>query len=402
LFDALVVAAFGVALVCLHASAPAVRSGPIDAVNPLLGDASFVATFGRPPGPADDDELRIRTHLQYVERRLRAVDVSGWDDTARRRRLENLDRLRAYIAAGVFPAGESREGWLPTFIDDRGRRCAVADLVESSAGSALAIAIAARFRNAYIAAIDDPAFDDWIAISGLSRAELAMIQPSYRWAHERIASSLEWRLGAQTLYALSDGTSTNPARTIAAAEGGLRWVRFPNSFLTGKWMLAADGAAGAAFSGDAYYRLVFRGGMVFSPFPDARSALGVDVGAGGERLGAAVPGAGIVPFEVYWNTDLGTREAGFRAARLQVRGEGQLVLAGRSYDFVWGAYVEALWLFQREFPHLRGLALTVGMRELGGVRYGLLALGFNARELSTRMVPYRTEEPLPWGWGSLP
>ena len=78
-----------------------------------------------------------------------------------------------------------------------------------------------------------------------------MIQPAYNWGSERMTSALEWRLGVQTLYALTE-SATNTADTIAAAEGGLRWVNFPNRALTGKWMFAADGAAGASFSGDAY------------------------------------------------------------------------------------------------------------------------------------------------------
>ena len=61
----------------IHAAPARVRSAPIDSVNAVLGDASFVAAFGRPPGPGDSDEVRIRTHLAYVERRLRAVDVEA-------------------------------------------------------------------------------------------------------------------------------------------------------------------------------------------------------------------------------------------------------------------------------------------------------------------------------------
>jgi hypothetical protein len=91
---------------------------------------------------------------------------------------------------------------------------------------------------------------------------------------------------------------------------------------------------------------------------------------------------------------------------LQLRGEGQLVLAGRSQDFTWGAYVELLWLFRREFPHLRGLTLTAGMRELGGVRYGVVMVGFNDREVfrasTVRRSPDDEPEDLPWGWGNLP
>jgi hypothetical protein len=37
----------------------------------VVGDASFVARFGRPPSPTDDETLRIQTHLEWVTRALR-------------------------------------------------------------------------------------------------------------------------------------------------------------------------------------------------------------------------------------------------------------------------------------------------------------------------------------------
>ena len=46
-------------------------------VNAVLGDVSFVEKLGRPPDASTDADLRIRTHLEYVERRLREKDCSG-------------------------------------------------------------------------------------------------------------------------------------------------------------------------------------------------------------------------------------------------------------------------------------------------------------------------------------
>jgi len=383
-FEAAVIAALGASLVVL-APPPAGRDGRArDGVNAVLGDASFVETFGRPPGPGDAEALRIRTHLLYVERLLRAAGAGPLDETARRHRLDNLDRLHAYALAGAYPSGDSPIRRLPTFIDDRGRRCAVADLVARSAGSALAAAIGRRFRNAYIGEIDDPAFDAWTAASGLSRTELAMIQPTYNFEVDTPVGQMDGRLGAQALHALSGG-DVNPARNIAFAEGGLRWIALSNVLFTGSWTFGADGEAGASFSGDAYHRLVARGGMTFYQFILGHS-FGFDAGVGEQRLGAILPEAAIVPFQILWNVDFETFPPGVPVARLQLRGEGQLVLAGRDQDFSWAANVDLLWFIRPLSGWRMAPMITASVLELGGVEYAGLAIGMTARTVFTKKV----------------
>lgn len=43
-------------------------------INPLLGDASFVHTFGHAPSANADEDVRIATHLAYIEQLLRDAD----------------------------------------------------------------------------------------------------------------------------------------------------------------------------------------------------------------------------------------------------------------------------------------------------------------------------------------
>lgn len=45
--------------------------GKDETINPLIKDASFVDKFGRQPNAATDEDLRIKTHLEYVENFLR-------------------------------------------------------------------------------------------------------------------------------------------------------------------------------------------------------------------------------------------------------------------------------------------------------------------------------------------
>jgi hypothetical protein len=147
---------------------------PILTINPELGDESFVAAFGRLPTAHDDIPLRVATHVGYVARQLRERDVSH------PRRTALLAALDAYVAAGKFPASETDHGLLPTFLDPGGVRCAVAHLVETTAGTATMTALDRDHHNAFIADLtSDSRFVAWAADSGFTLEELAWIQPSY-------------------------------------------------------------------------------------------------------------------------------------------------------------------------------------------------------------------------------
>src|SRR5262245_54922162 len=98
---------------------------PPTTVNAVIGDVSFVAAFGRVPTAADDADLRVATHLAYVEQLLRARRGSP-------ERARLLDVLHAYRLAGRFPHGEVPSATRPVFIDRAtGARCAVGALVEA-------------------------------------------------------------------------------------------------------------------------------------------------------------------------------------------------------------------------------------------------------------------------------
>jgi hypothetical protein len=159
---------------------PAPAGRPIDTINPILGDASFIEACGRPPTADDDQQLRVRTHLAYVEARLRRRDVGALSHAQRASRATLLDSLHRYLLAGQFPAGAPKVGYLPTFIDGRGVRCAVAMLVEQTAGAATVTALDRAFHNAFIAQIDSSELDDWVTTSGFTRDEVVMIQPTYQ------------------------------------------------------------------------------------------------------------------------------------------------------------------------------------------------------------------------------
>ena len=126
------------------------------------------------------EDWRIRTHLRLVEQRLRARDVSDLSAPLHAARQHNLDRLHEYWTAGIFPRNtEGRYWYTPSFIDQRGRTCAVADLMVQSGVDALAKRVDQVYHNAYVRQMQMPDLELWAAQSGLTVDELALIQPGY-------------------------------------------------------------------------------------------------------------------------------------------------------------------------------------------------------------------------------
>jgi hypothetical protein len=128
--------------------------------------------------PDMDPTQRIKLHLSTLEARFRAKDDSKLSLEARRERAKNLDRLREYWRAGQFPQNDYEPGGIfPIFIDRRGTHCAVGYLVDRSGFSEAADTIAKKENFALLRDIQNPQLDPWIAQSGLTKEECAMIQP---------------------------------------------------------------------------------------------------------------------------------------------------------------------------------------------------------------------------------
>jgi len=138
-----------------------------------------VARYGETPGDDAPERDRIRVHLEWVAAELRSRDVSHLSPDLRERRAWLLGELRAYAARGRFPRLDAPSARRPRFIDHRGVACAVGHLVEVSAGRDVAEAVADAHEHDYLWDIDMPEARAWIATSGFTPRELAMIQPTY-------------------------------------------------------------------------------------------------------------------------------------------------------------------------------------------------------------------------------
>ena len=151
-----------------------------DSVNPIIGDISFVNKFGFEPDLTTNDELRIATHLEYVENLLRQKNVSDLPVKLKKNRIRILDLLNKYWKAGIFPKNyDFASQRKPCFIDKDDRICAVGYLIEQTAGRQVAEKINLNHKYDELLAMNDRTVDHWISISGLTKEECAMIQPSY-------------------------------------------------------------------------------------------------------------------------------------------------------------------------------------------------------------------------------
>lgn len=149
-------------------------------INPVLGDISFVTKFGQQPTVTTAEDLRIKTHLEYVENLLRQKDISNLTPEQQEKRKYLLDLLHDYWTAGIFPRNyEYKNERKPCFIDKDGKICAVGYLVEQTAGRQTAEQINGNHQYDKLLAINDRTVDNWITASGLTKEECAMIQPAY-------------------------------------------------------------------------------------------------------------------------------------------------------------------------------------------------------------------------------
>jgi hypothetical protein len=195
------------------ASSPEVHS---KGVNLYIGDMS--AVFGYVPGtagmdPVEAERVRVRGHLLFAHDILAAVDTSGWPAERRLARAKNLERLQAYALAGEFPHNDDHaDVFRPTFVDDAGTLCAVGALFAADHGRDAAVRVAGEFKYAFVAQIHDGELAAWQQTSGLSTAELGLIQPTYSEPPGR-AEERVW-----LPFGLLDRVQLAPPRVSASAE----------------------------------------------------------------------------------------------------------------------------------------------------------------------------------------
>lgn len=151
-----------------------------NSINPVIGNTSYVEKFGKEPTAQINEDVRIKTHLSYVEKLLRKKSTLHLSIIERKKRALILDYLQSYHEAGIFPRNYDHEDERrPCFIDKDNNICAVGYLVEKTAGLEAAQAINSEFKYATIGEMNSELLENWVKTTGLSKQEIAMIQPTY-------------------------------------------------------------------------------------------------------------------------------------------------------------------------------------------------------------------------------
>src|SRR5690606_24129817 len=94
---------FLVILIMLTSCSSEKNESKNDKINPVLGDISYLKATGFFPTKSTDENIRIRTHLEYVESLLKQKDVSHLPIQLQINRKKHIDHLHEYIVKGQFP-----------------------------------------------------------------------------------------------------------------------------------------------------------------------------------------------------------------------------------------------------------------------------------------------------------
>jgi hypothetical protein len=145
----------------------------------IAGAAAHSATADTDSAAAET--VRVRAHLTAVEAELRAADVSAFTAAQRAARARNLDVLREYREAGVFPHNHVLpDARTPVFVDEHGTHCAVGYLLARDGRHDLITRVRTHRNTATVHELaSEPELVTWLEQAGLTLDEAARIQPTY-------------------------------------------------------------------------------------------------------------------------------------------------------------------------------------------------------------------------------
>lgn len=120
----------------------------------------------------------LKAHYAAAEQELLGRDISSMAPEQRERRARLIEALRAYRERGQFGRNpDSSVERAPIFVDEGGRRCAVAELLHSTGEDELVARVRAGRNSAWILDLaGDRQFSAWLEHNGLTLDEAARIQ----------------------------------------------------------------------------------------------------------------------------------------------------------------------------------------------------------------------------------
>ncbi len=129
------------------------------------------------------------------------------------RRAQMLGWLRDYTVAGVYPT-DAYGRPASVFVDDKGVRCPMAELIHKSGRDDLVAAVHVEGNAVRLADVHDGPLHDWILSSGLTQEEIALVQGAAN-------IDFEWMQGQELAIQLAQGTAEVRGK-LETAEMALR------------------------------------------------------------------------------------------------------------------------------------------------------------------------------------
>jgi len=127
----------------------------------------------------ENDTRRIQAHLFNTIQHLRSQPTSHLSAELQQKRAHLLGVLHGYAEAAVFPQNYDFSYRIPYFIDAHNTACAVGYLIIADGHQALAEMIRQTNNYQYLLDMQYPELTAWVATSGFTAQELALIQPGY-------------------------------------------------------------------------------------------------------------------------------------------------------------------------------------------------------------------------------
>ena len=134
---------------------------------------------------AQSEQQLLERHYARVVRELRATQPTGLTKAQLAERARLIGALDAYRKRAEFGLGPMRwlvDGRNALFVDDGGRRCAVAHMLDASGQGAMTRLVAKTHNGAWVCELSEtPALKAWLARSGFTIREAARIQAPSRF-----------------------------------------------------------------------------------------------------------------------------------------------------------------------------------------------------------------------------
>jgi hypothetical protein len=144
----------------------------IFALMAVLGGCSQITPAEPASNGANDAEATSPPSRTVVDSALAMTK-----ETLRLHRIAEIDRLRAYAEAGIFPENPSMQLTpIHMFKDAAGRRCAVANLIHLDGLDDLVDKMAREHNDVVVADQASGPLHDWVLTSGLTNEEVRQIQ----------------------------------------------------------------------------------------------------------------------------------------------------------------------------------------------------------------------------------